>query len=216
MILKKIARDLIRSWYFLNVKKKATLLGLHYDVTKDAKITLADGSDKLDIIIGDYVDLYGRLTSQSGGKIKIGNHVQIGKGVKILSVESITIGTGVIIAADSVITDNNNHPTSVLYRKVWTRQPHSSEMHLWKFSAHSPVVIKDNVWIGERSRICKGVTIGNNSIVASYAVVTKNVPDNCIVAGNPAKIVKTDINKLEDPINCSTFNDFIREYGTDF
>ena len=55
------------------------------------------------------------------------------------------------------------------------------------------IYIGRNVWIGEYSRICKGVTIGDNSIVAANSVVTKNVPANCIVAGNPAKIVKKDI-----------------------
>ena len=53
--------------------------------------------------------------------------------------------------------------------------------------------IGDDCWIGTNVRICKGVTIGDNSIVAACSVVTKDVPANCIVAGNPAKIVKTGI-----------------------
>lgn len=51
------------------------------------------------------------------------------------------------------------------------------------------------MWIGEYVRICKGVTIGDGSVVAANAVVTKDVPPNSIVAGNPAKVVKTDIDK---------------------
>lgn len=53
-----------------------------------------------------------------------------------------------------------------------------------------PVNIGDNVWIGGRAVICPGVTIGNNVVVAAGAVVTKDVPDNVVVGGNPAKIIK--------------------------
>ncbi|MBA2585639.1 MAG: maltose acetyltransferase, partial [Chthoniobacterales bacterium] len=51
-------------------------------------------------------------------------------------------------------------------------------------------IIGDNVWIGMNAVILKGVAIGENSVVAAGAVVTKSVPENCVVAGNPAKIVK--------------------------
>jgi len=54
----------------------------------------------------------------------------------------------------------------------------------------SPVTIGDNVWIGGRSIINPGVTIGNNAVIASGAVVTKDVPDNVVVGGNPAKFIK--------------------------
>lgn len=54
----------------------------------------------------------------------------------------------------------------------------------------SPVILKDNVWIGDRAMVGKGVTIGKNSIVAAGSVVVKDVPDNVIVGGNPAKIIK--------------------------
>ncbi len=54
----------------------------------------------------------------------------------------------------------------------------------------APVIIEDNVWIGMNAVILKGVTIGENSVVAAGAVVSKNVPPNVVVAGNPAVIVK--------------------------
>jgi maltose O-acetyltransferase len=53
-----------------------------------------------------------------------------------------------------------------------------------------PVVIGDNVWIGGRAVINPGVTIGNNVVIASGSVVIKDVPDNVVVGGNPAKIIK--------------------------
>jgi acetyltransferase-like isoleucine patch superfamily enzyme len=53
------------------------------------------------------------------------------------------------------------------------------------------ILIKKNAWIGAGATILPGVTIGENSIVAAGAVVTKDVPDNCIVGGIPAKFIKT-------------------------
>jgi maltose O-acetyltransferase len=56
-----------------------------------------------------------------------------------------------------------------------------------------PVIIGDNVWIGERAIILKGVNIGDNAIVAAGSVVTKSIPNNSLVAGNPAKIIKQNL-----------------------
>ena len=60
-----------------------------------------------------------------------------------------------------------------------------------------PGEIEENVWVGSRALILKGVRVGKGSIVAAGAVVTKNVPPNCIVAGNPAKVVKENISWKE-------------------
>ena len=57
-----------------------------------------------------------------------------------------------------------------------------------------PIILEDNVWVGDSAIICKGVTIGANSIIGAGAVVTKNVPANSVYAGNPARLVK----KLDD------------------
>ena len=56
-----------------------------------------------------------------------------------------------------------------------------------------PVVIGNHVWLGENSMILKGVSIGDGSVVAAGSVVTKNVPENTIVAGNPAKVIKSNV-----------------------
>ena len=58
-----------------------------------------------------------------------------------------------------------------------------------------PVVIKQNAWIGAKATILPGVTVGKNAVVAANAVVTKDVPANTVVAGNPAKIIKKLQNK---------------------
>jgi acetyltransferase-like isoleucine patch superfamily enzyme len=56
---------------------------------------------------------------------------------------------------------------------------------------HKPITIEKNAWIGTAATILAGVTVGENSIVAAGAVVTNDVPANCMVAGVPARVVKT-------------------------
>lgn len=53
-----------------------------------------------------------------------------------------------------------------------------------------PIIVEDNVWIGANATILPGITVGKNAIVAAGAVVTKNVPENTIVAGNPARVIR--------------------------
>lgn len=199
------------------MQKKVTMKGTHYNVGPHARISLADRSTKDDIVLGDFVDVYGTLSSQNHGKITIGNHSRIGLNVNVQCCESITIGSHVAIAREAVISDNSTHPSSALFRKVKSMMPSTSSVHLWRFSSHKPVIIRDNVWIGERSRICKGVTIGVNSIIAANSVVTKDVPANSIAAGNPAKIVREGIiADMEDPTDCEDFNSYIAQNGTAF
>ena len=85
----------------------------------------------------------------------------------------------------------------------------------------SPIVLKDNVWIGDSAIVGKGVTIGENSIVAAGAVVVKDVPDNVVVGGNPAKIIKeldpsieglTRIELFKDPLGLEDLYDQIDLY----
>ena len=83
-----------------------------------------------------------------------------------------------------------------------------------------PVVLEDNVWIGDSAIICKGVTIGKNSIIGAGAVVTKDVPENSVYAGNPAKLVKkldeenfnTRENFFEDPKKLAHDFDMLDKY----
>ena len=195
------------------MKALVCMKGEHYLIGPSASVILSDGSCRDDIELGDNVQVYGMLYSQTHGKIKIGNYVRISRGVQIRSGKSIEIKNNAIISANVIISDNNNHPVSVKFRKVRSIMPRDSEMNLWKWSEQKPITIEENVWIGENARICKGVIIGENSIVAANAVVTKDIPKNCIAAGNPARIVKERIDLIPDPTGCESFNKYLLEYG---
>lgn len=109
------------------------------------------------------------------GKITIGDFCLIAPGVEITSLASITIGDNCMIAADVLIHDCDWHG---LYNR------------LRPFRCQSPVTLADNVWIGTRAIITKGVSIGENSVIGAGSIVTKDIPANCVACGNPAKVVK--------------------------
>lgn len=113
--------------------------------------------------------------------VNYGRHTKIGRNVFIsfdcvfLDFGGITIEDGAFIAPKvSVLTEG--HPLSAENR-------HSLTV--------GPIHIKRNAWIGANATITQGVTIGENAVVAAGAVVNKDVPDNTVVGGVPAKILKT-------------------------
>ena len=142
------------------------------------------------IQIGNHCEINGKLKVSPNGRIIIGDYTIVNVATEIGSEEEITIGDHVIISRDVTIFDNNNHPTDPDVRIQLCESGFYSALWAWDRSAHSPVHIGSNVWIGQSSTILKGVTIGTGSIIAASAVVTKDVPPYCIAAGNPAKIVK--------------------------
>jgi len=113
------------------------------------------------------------------GRILIGDDSVV-SGVTVIAYKSVTIGCGVLFGSGVVIMDSDGHS---LANRGYPREMAELDVR--------PVVIKDNAWIGYRSIICKGVTIGKNSVVGAGSVVTKDVPDEVVVGGNPAKFIKS-------------------------
>lgn len=174
----------------------SSTIGSNPEILNGSMIRLMCDSSKTDISIGDNFRSFGaKLISQSHGKIIIGNNVKLGFNVVMGAVNSIKIGDGTALADNITIMDNNNHSIHPLDRKFMYSTPPDSEFRRWRYSQNAPIDIGRNVWIGSDVRICKGVTIGDNCVVAACTVVTKDVPENCVVAGNPGKIVKRDIDK---------------------
>ncbi len=145
------------------------------------------------LVIGDHVIL-GKvvLHVHDKGMLKISDFAAL-SGVRIECAERVEIGKYCQISYNVEIHDNNSHPIDPTMRKEQIigvhrdRTAHGSIYH----SETRAVLIEENAWIGHDVIILKGVRVGRNAIVATGSVVTKDVPENTIVAGNPARIVKT-------------------------
>jgi acetyltransferase-like isoleucine patch superfamily enzyme len=109
-------------------------------------------------------------------EIRIGDYCLISPGVRISAAKSIRIGDNCMFASNVYISDSDWHG---IYNRI---RPFRSE---------KPIIIEDNVWLGERVIVNKGVCIGENSVIGAGSIVTKNIPANSIAAGNPARVIKT-------------------------
>lgn len=117
--------------------------------------------------------------------IRFGNNVNMGDEVRISAASSIIIGNNVLLGSKVLIIDNSHG----IYNGLEQDNPDTPPNERGLYS--SPVVIEDNVWIGEGAIIQKGVKVGFGSIIGANSVVTKNVPPKSIVAGVPASVLKS-------------------------
>lgn len=135
--------------------------------------------DRLSDIIGSKIDksttIFAPFYTNFGRYISIGKNVFINHACSFLDMGGITIGDNVLIGP-KVNLVSENHPIDPSQRNSLIGKP---------------IIIKNNAWIGASATILPGITVGENSIVAAGAIVTKDVPDNTIVAGNPAKQLKS-------------------------
>jgi acetyltransferase-like isoleucine patch superfamily enzyme len=112
-----------------------------------------------------------RLEVGKDALLKIGNGTYLNRNTLIVAEERVEIGKDCRIAWDVIIMDSDLHPKE------------------GKTMRNKPVIIEDNVWIGCRCIILKGVRIGNGAIIAAGSVVTKNVLPGSIVGGAPAQVI---------------------------
>lgn len=117
----------------------------------------------------------------------IGDNVEVNDYVHIGAINSVVIGNNVLIASKVFISDHNHgyYGNSGRHDNPLTTIAKDREL------SHAPVVIEDNVWIGEFVSVLPGVTIGKGSIIGTMSVVTRNVPPYSIAIGSPARVVKS-------------------------
>jgi len=111
-----------------------------------------------------------------GGELRIGTNVFVNYGCSIGVSNKVTIGDDVLIGTQCIIIDSDFHRTEP------DRRDEKDEA--------LPIVIEDNVWLGNRVIVHKGVTIGKDSVVAAGSIVTKDIPPGQIWAGVPAKYIR--------------------------
>jgi len=152
---------------------------------------------------GNRVELgvWGRSAGE--GRIVVGDCCLMSPGSRLSASDEVTLGNGVMLANGAYVTDSDWHT-------IYDRMSRDETPR--------PVHIGDNVWLGDHSTVLKGVTIGENSVVAARAVVTHDVPANVVVAGSPAKVVKeldpdrgfvTRMDYFADPAGLETFFDSV-------
>lgn len=128
------------------------------------------------------------VTERAESVIEIGDHVGMSSPC-LWAKERITIGNYVKIGGDCIFMDSDAHNLDWRIRnsQVMFSPMESLDIHTCKCA---PIVIEDHVLIGARSIILKGVTIGHGSVIGAGSVVVRDIPANCIAAGNPCVVIK--------------------------
>lgn len=146
----------------------------------------------LKIFLGDNVTI-GRATIGASKLLnepvlRIGDNSTIGYGTLISVSKEVVIGEDCLVGPHCIIMDSNDHPINPQKRLL---REGVDEKDV------STVRIGNNVWIGSYSAILRGVTIGDNSVISTHSVVTRDVMPNCVYAGFPARPTLRDIDKLD-------------------
>lgn len=139
--------------------------------------------DATDLEVGDDFKIWSghrRTLLSGGGRMRMGDRVFVNCGTVIISVEEIVVGNDVAFANEVHVLDSNSHGLE--------GGPH----------VQAPVRIGNGTWLGTRAMVLPGVTIGSRVMVAAGAVVARDVPDDVLVAGNPARVVRS----LTYPAGC--------------
>lgn len=134
---------------------------------------------------GNGLAIFAPFYCEYGVNIKVGKECFVNYNSVFLDISPIILGNGVWVGANVTLA-TPNHPL-IAEERLCADYPDGR--HDLEFSA--PIVIKDGCWICSNATICGGVMIGENSVIAAGAVVTKDVPPNSFVAGMPAKVVRT-------------------------
>jgi acetyltransferase-like isoleucine patch superfamily enzyme len=159
-------------------------------VAQRARILNA-GGDSRNIRIGSHSVIEGELFVFGRGKISLGEWCYVGPATRVWSAREIKIGNRVLISHGVNIFDNLTHPLSPAARhrqfKAIVMSGHPRDFSL----DERAIIIADDAWIGAGATILRGVTVGARAIVGAGAIVTRDVPSESIVGGNPATVIRT-------------------------
>ena len=178
----------IYNYSLITISKTAKLtldenshLGVNQLCIKRDKVrpaTLYMGNNSIMKVHGNFTICEGgEIVILEGSRFEVGNNTYMNDSL-IQCESSIKIGDNCAIAGGVIIQDTDFHP--IFDNGI--EKPHTK-----------PIIIGNHVWICSNSIILKGVSIGEGAIIAAGAVVTKDVPAGCLVGGNPAKVIKMNV-----------------------
>lgn len=183
-LLRKIARLLFpRKKYYVSGK----------DTVVHESANIINGLNVKDnISMGSYCHIKGELLLFGhGGIIEMGDYCYVGPNTYIWSAKRISIGDRVLISHNCNIFDSDTHPLDPEERHRQFREIITSGQPKQIDLKEKDVIIEDDVLIAANSIILKGVTIGRAAVIGAGSVVTRDVPPYAVVAGNPARVVKS-------------------------
>lgn len=156
---------------------------MYLDIASNAQITIGHNFTftSSDCINPLCRNIKGCIVAYSNASITIGNDVGVSSPC-IWAQKNITIGNYVNIGGDCIIMDSDAHSLNYIDRRI----PINDK----KNKKDASIIIEDDVLIGAKCIILKGVTIGARSVIGSGSVVTKSIPADCIAAGNPCKVIR--------------------------
>lgn len=161
------------------VFKEARIIRFPIDIRGKKFIKIANG---FTTGVGCRIEAYPRNNETT---LIIGEGFQMNDYVHITAMEKVLIGNNVLLASKIYISDCSHGSYA---GDENDSNPESAPLKRTMFS--KPVIIEDNVWLGEFVSVLPGVTIGNGSIIGANSVVSKNIPANTIAVGSPAKPIK--------------------------
>lgn len=143
------------------------------------------------VAVGCNSNIEGLIVLERGdAQVEIGERTHMGGGTIVSCASKVQIGDDVLVSFDVLIMDHDSHSLVFAERRFdvtnWVRG-----IKDWSCVPIKSVVIGNRAWIGARSILLKGVHIGTGAVVAAGAVVTKDVPDWAVVAGNPARVIRS-------------------------
>lgn len=177
-----VLRDILLCLYW-GIKRPIGLRLLGVPLIQQSRrgaIQIGDGFKAVSSAKHNSIGVLQRVTIKAlgpNGTIKIGKNVGI-SGATVSSRIGISIGDNVLLGSGVLISDNDAHPL------------HPNDRHDASKTLCAPVEIGNDVFIGARSIILKGVKLGTGCVVGAGSVVSRDVPELTVVAGNPAKIIK--------------------------
>lgn len=179
-IIAKINRISTERTYRTQIKKYGGRIGKGTRLTIEGLFVFGKGliinSEGIDSSLGSHIVV------RPGAKLVIGDNTGMSQ-VAINCREQIKIGSNVKIGAGVIIIDSNFHSIDWATRRDWLADKQNTK--------NAPVDIEDDVFIGTRVIVNKGVKIGARSIIASGSVVIGDIPCDCIAGGNPCKVIKS-------------------------